>query len=253
MIISQLLASGGLWFSFSGTEILMDPGPGSIVQATKRKLNPENLSGIIVSHRHLDHSADANIMVEAMTRGGLRKHGTFFAPADALATEPVIYNYLRNRLEKVEILAAGKTFNIDNVSFSTPVRHIHGVENYGVVFQTTKHKISYITDTSYFEELQQYYQGDLLIMNVVFTEPKTGLSSENMPIQHLSVPDVERLVKEIKPKIAIMTHFGMGMWRAKPWEIAERLTEKTGTRIIAARDGMKFDLNELDTIGRKDG
>ncbi|MDD5190334.1 MAG: MBL fold metallo-hydrolase, partial [Dehalococcoidales bacterium] len=142
MIISQLLASGGLWFNFGGTEILMDPGPGSIVQATKRKLNPENLSGIIVSHRHLDHSADANIMVEAMTRGGLRKHGTFFAPADALETESVIYQYLKNRLEKIETLAAGKTFQIGNVSISTPVRHIHGVENYGIIFQTAKYKIA---------------------------------------------------------------------------------------------------------------
>ncbi len=252
MIISQLLASGGLWFNFSGTEILMDPGPGSIVQATKRKLNPENLSAVIVSHRHLDHSADTNIMVEAMTRGGMRKHGAFFAPAEALENEPIIYSYLRKRLERIEALTAAKTYQVGNVNFSTPVRHIHGAETYGVVFQTAKYKIAYITDTSYFKELQEYYQGDLLIMNVVFVEPKTGLSSEDLPIQHLSLPDAERLVKEIKPKIAIMTHFGMGMWRAKPWEMAERLTEKTGTRVIAARDGMKFDLAELDSTGSKD-
>lgn len=75
MITSQLLATGGLWFNIEGTNFLVDPGPGCIVQATKRKLNPEKLSGIIVSHRHLDHAADVNIMVEAMTRGGFRRHG----------------------------------------------------------------------------------------------------------------------------------------------------------------------------------
>ncbi len=87
-------------------------------------------------------------------------------------------------------------------------------------------------------------------MNVVFLEPKTqadvARAEQEMPIDHLSVPDAERLIKEIKPRVAILTHFGMGMWRAKPWELAEKLTEKTGVRVIAARDGMKFKLSELD-------
>jgi len=38
----------------------------------------------------------------------------------------------------------------------------------------------------------------------------------------------------------------MGMWRGKPWEQAERLTEKTGVKVIAARDGMRFELAQLD-------
>jgi len=58
----------------------MDPGPGCIVQVTNRKLNPEELSAIIVSHRHLDHSADVNVMTEAMTEGGFKKRGILFAP-----------------------------------------------------------------------------------------------------------------------------------------------------------------------------
>jgi len=35
------------------------------------------------------------------------------------------------------------------------------------------------------------------------------------------------------------------MWRARPWELAERLTQETGITVIAARDGMKFDLAQL--------
>ena len=53
MVIRQLAASGGLWLNLSGTEILIDPGPGSIVQSTKRKLRADKLSAIIISHRHL--------------------------------------------------------------------------------------------------------------------------------------------------------------------------------------------------------
>ena len=46
--------------------------------------------------------------------------------------------------------------------------------------------------------------------------------------------------------MAIPTHFGMTMWRAKQWEVAAKLSEEAGVRVIAARDCMKFDLAELD-------
>jgi len=41
---------------------------------------------------------------------------------------------------------------VGNVSFTAPVRHVHMVENYGLIFKTKKHTIAYITDTRYFEE-----------------------------------------------------------------------------------------------------
>ena len=239
MVANQILASGGLWLSLGGTEILVDPGPGCIVQSTKRKLRAGKLSAIILSHRHLDHSGDVNVMVEAMAQGGLKKpRGWFFAPADALETETVIFSYLKDYLEGIEILKEGKSYSIDNVSFTTPIRHIHPVETYGMLFKTGEHTFSYIADTRYFDGLCHSYASELLIINVVFIEPKP-------PIDHLSVPDAKRIVTELKPKVAILTHFGMTMWRAKPWEIAQRLSQETGIRVIAARDGMRFDLSQL--------
>jgi len=246
MIINQFLASGGLWLNLSGTEILIDPGPGSIVQSTKRKLRADKLSAIILSHRHLDHSADVNVMVEAMTQGGFKRHGWFFAPSDALETEPIIFSYLKDYLDGIKVLQEGKSYSIGNISFTTPVRHTHLVETYGMVFRTPKHTFSYIADTRYFDGLCQHYGGELLIINVVFLKPRSLANHPLMPIDHLSVPDAEHIITELKPKVAILTHFGMHMWRAKPWQIAERLSQDTGVRVIAARDGMKFDLSQLD-------
>ena len=239
MVASQILASGGLWLSLNGTEILVDPGPGCIVQSTKRKLRADRLSAIILSHRHLDHSADVNVMIEAMTQGGFNPHGWFFTPADALETEPVIFSYLRDYLEGIEVLQEGKSYPIGNVSFTTPVRHIHPVETYGMLFKTNGHAFSYIADTRYFEGLPCIYTSELLILNVVFLR-------DNPPADHLTVSDVSRIVTEVKPKVAILTHFGMSMWQARPWEIAQRLSQETGVRVIAARDGMRFDLSQLD-------
>jgi ribonuclease BN (tRNA processing enzyme) len=241
VVTSQLLASGGLWLSLGGTEVLVDPGPGCIVQVTKRKLKAEKLSAIIVSHRHLDHSADVNIMIEAMTQGGFKRHGWLFAPADALGTEPVIFSYLKDFLDGIEVLQESKSYSIGNISFDTPVRHIHPVETYGLRFKTGEHTFSYIADSRYFDGLWQNYGGELLIINVVFLEP-------GRPIDHLSVPDAKRIIRELKPRVAILTHFGMTMWRAKPWEIAQKLSEETGVKVVAARDGMKFDLSQLENV-----
>ncbi len=246
MVASQILASGGLWLNLSGTEILLDPGPGCIVQSTKRKLRADKLSAIILSHRHLDHSADVNIMIEAMTQGGFKRHGWLFAPADCLETEPVIFSYLKNYLEGVEVLQEGKSYSVGNISFATPIRHIHPVETYGMLFTTAEHTFSCITDTRYFDGLSKYYGGNLLILNIVFMEPRTPVDHPSLPIDHLSVPDAERLIEELRPKVAILTHFGMTMWRAKPWEVAQRLSQDTGVKVIAARDGMRFDLSQLD-------
>lgn len=238
MVASQLLASGGLWFDFGGTEILLDPGPGTIVQTARRKLKATKLKAIILSHKHLDHSGDVNVMIEAMTEGGFRPGGVLFAPRDALDNDPVVLQYVRPFLERIEILQEGGSYSVDGVSFHTPLRHRHPVETYGIVFNAGDHTISCLVDTRYFDELCQHYKADLLILNVVRLEP-------GGPFDHLSVPDAREIIKNLKPKVAILNHFGMTMWRAKTWEVAQRLSEETGVRVIAARDGMRFDLAEL--------
>lgn len=239
MVTKQLLASGGIWLNLGGVEILLDPGPGCLVQAVKRKLDASKLQAIVLSHKHLDHSGDINIMIEAMTEGGFKRRGLVLAPSDALEKDPVILYYLRGFPERIETLKEGGSYNIGDVRLETPVRHQHNVETYGIVFHTPRHTFSYIADTRYFPDLTKHYKGELIIINVVRL-PEGG------PYEHLSVPDVRELVKTIKPKAAILTHFGMTLWRGKPWEIAAQLSQETGVRVIAARDGMNFDLAQLE-------
>ena len=241
MVSRQLAASGGLWLNLGGTEILLDPGPGCVVQSAKRKLNAEKLSAIILSHRHLDHSGDTNVMVEAMTDGGFHRHGLVFAPPDAFDKEPVLFSYLRRYLDGTVTLEEGRSYSVDGVTFSTPVKHLHPVDTFGLVFKSAEYNFAYIADTLYFEELKNYYKCDMLIINMVFTKPIP-------PVQHLAVPDARRIIEEIKPRVALLSHFGMQVWMAKPWLIAEELTQQTGVNVIAARDGMKFDLTRLEVI-----
>jgi phosphoribosyl 1,2-cyclic phosphodiesterase len=68
---------------------------------------------------------------------------------------------------------------------------------------------------------------------------------DDEPIDHLSIEDVKVIIKKAKPKLSILTHFGMTMIKAKPWVVAEELEKELGLRVIAASDGMKLDLEEV--------
>jgi len=236
VMIRQLRASGGIWVSASGKNILIDPGPGSIVQCNKSrpKLDPSKLDAIILSHRHLDHSGDINVMIEAMTEGGFKKRGLLFCPGDALDEDPVILKHTRDCLEEIQILKENSDYRIRDFVFHTSMRHIHPVETYGIKFKIGKSSISLLVDTKYFSELKDFYSTDILIISVVFYQPRPE-------IEHLSLSDAKQIITQTKPKKAVLSHFGMTMLKAKPHLLAQKLTEELGIEVVAAYDGMSLE------------
>lgn len=239
VLINQLRKTGGIWLSLDNTNLLIDPGPGTLTRCHKSrpKLNPRELDGILLTHKHLDHSNDVNLMIEAMTNGGWDKKGVLFAPSDALDDDPVVLHHFSKKVERVIKLKEKGEYHIGNISFKTPVKHIHGVETYGLNIFGKNNTISIISDTKYFEGLEKFYEGDVLILNVVMHKGKEQ-------ILHLDVSDAEKIISANKPKVCIITHFGMTMVKAKPWEVADNLSKKTGANVIAASDGMQVNLDE---------
>ena len=49
------------------------------------------------------------------------------------------------------------------------------------------------------------------------------------------------IVTRVRPKAAILTHFGFKMIQEGPDLIAARLSDETGIKVIAAQDGMKWE------------
>lgn len=242
VVMKQLRASGGVWLSVGKTNLYIDPGPGALVRClnSKPQLDPSILDGILLTHKHLDHSGDVNVMIEAMTEGGFKKRGVLFAPRDALEEDPVVFKYAKGYVEKVEVLKENSEYRIGEIQFSTAQRHRHRVETYGLNFEVSPHTVSFITDTKFFPELPNLYRGEILVIHVVRLKP-----IGDDPIDHLSIEDVKVIIKKAKPKLAVLTHFGMTMIKAKPWVVADELEKELGLRVIAASDGMKLDLEEV--------
>jgi len=240
VVSKQLRSSGGIWMSLAGKEILVDPGPGTLVHCLKSrpKLNPGKLDAIILTHKHLDHTGDVNVMIEAMTEGRLQKRGVLFAPADAFENDPVIFSYLKDYPEKIEILKEKSEYQLGDLKITAPVKHIHhGVESYGLNLEGGKKSISLIADTRYFEGLESFYPGEILILYVVLLQP-----FPDRVIDHLNLGDVEKIVQANRPGLTLLTHFGLTMLRSKPWKLAEALSKKLKVKVQAARDGMSIEL-----------
>ncbi len=232
MVAKQLAASGGIFLEDDGARISLDPGPGAIVQYAKRKVDLTKLDAIVLSHRHLDHCGDVNVMIEAMTEGGFQRRGKLFCPADALDEDPVVLNYLRRFPQEIVRLQPQTSYSVGSISFTTSPRHIHQCETYGFRFGD---KLGWLTDSGYYDEIAEQHRAEVMVIHLVLMQCRPELP-------HLCLADAERIIRDAKPKLAVITHFGMTVWRAHPWELAEDLSQKTGTAVKAARDGMTLEL-----------
>jgi len=239
MVAKQLAASGGLYLEEGSTRLAMDPGPGAVVQYAKRKVDPARLTGILVSHRHLDHCGDVNVMIEAMTEGGFRRRGTLFCPSDALDDDPVVLLYLRHFPEQVVRLEPECEYRLGEIRFSTSPRHIHGAETYGFRFGDTDDgrlpRLGWVTDSKYYEGIAEHHCAEVMLIHTVLAHSRPELP-------HLGLDDAERIIAEARPRLAVITHYGMQVWRAHPWEVAAEISQRTGVEVKAARDGMSLEL-----------
>lgn len=232
---SQVLSTGGIILKMDDTLLSIDPGPGAIVHGIQQGLNLHELQGILLSHRHLDHCGDVNVMIEAMTRGGYHHEGVVFAPGQALYEDPVVLRYLWNYVETVQQLEPEREYCCGNLSFETSMPHRHqGAETYGFLFHGSRLKVGYLPDTGYFPELASFYKCNLLIVsNLLLLKGK---------VDHLCVSEVVALLNDIRPDKAILTHFGMQMFNAGVDMVAQQIAQETGLDVIAAKDGMCLEI-----------
>jgi ribonuclease BN (tRNA processing enzyme) len=239
VVAKQARHSGGYWYRMGGVNAWLDPGPGALVRAlaARPRLDPEALDVLLLSHRHLDHANDANAVIEAMTQGGKKKRGALVCPRDCLGDEPAVASYLRGWVERTEIAEEGALHAFGGLTVRMPIAHRHGIETYGYVFSDGEVRVGHVVDTAYFPELESAYRGcDVLVLHVT---RETGLP--NVP--HLDAEDARRIVAAVRPRLALLCHFGMQLaCRGRAGALAARLTEQTGVRVQAARDGQQVDL-----------
>jgi ribonuclease BN (tRNA processing enzyme) len=243
-VSTQLRHSGGLVWSLGGATAWVDPGPGALVRAlaSRPRIDPAAVDALVLSHRHLDHAGDATAVVEAMTKGGFSPRGVLVAPRDALEEEPVVFRYAQAFVARREHLGAGSVHALGGeLVLEGALAHDHGVETYGYRLRAPGFTAGHVIDTFWLDALPAAYAGvDLLLVNC--TRARGG----DRRYLHLGVDDAERLVAEVRPRLAVLTHLGMQLPPARADEAALAISTRTGVPVVAARDGWTLQLDDLE-------
>jgi len=241
VVVKQLRATGG--FILKGkANIYFDPGPGALIRSLELKQDLQKLDAIAVTHAHIDHSNDCNLIIEAMTNGGKRKRGVIIGSRSALEGnqrfDRVVSAYHQNLPESRIVVKPGDKLSVKGVSIeATPTKH---EDESGVGFRITSdgRTLGYTGDTDYLPELGRFFSGcDCLILNNL---KPAGCHYPG----HLDSGMSIRILKEARPKKAIIQHFGMGMLRAGPEAEARFIQKESGVETVAAKDGMVFKIEE---------
>ena len=242
-MITQRRRTAGIRIISEKANVHLDPGPGALVYSIKEGLDPQKLNGILVSHCHPDHYTDAEVLIEAMTRGMTRKRGVLAAPRSVLkgseTCQRVISTYHQSMPEQTLILEKGVEFHIQDLKIkSTEARHTEP-DTVGFRFETTAFgDFAYTSDTEYFEGIGEYYRGVRLLLLCVMRpsgKPWKG---------HMTTDDAIKIVREAGPEQVIITHLGMQMIFQSPFKEAKKIQEKTSVPTLAAMDGMRVVLAE---------
>ncbi len=238
VVFRQIRQSGGMWLNIDGVNLLIDPGPGSLVRIFENGFDTRDIDVIVVSHRHLDHCADLNSVVESASESKKNPKDILVCPSDVIeGDDPILLKYLREAVKEYRYIKENVEISYKNIKIVGTVKHIHqGAETYGIEFHSKDKKVVYVPCGRFYEGMLEGYSenADLMIFNTTFPV-------EMDDYYHLSAQDVEVMLKKYKPKKAVITHFSIAMLKADPERIAARLSRKTGLPVIAAYDGMRID------------
>jgi len=236
--ITQKRRTAGIRVLGENLNIHLDPGPGALVYSISEGLDPQKLNAIFVSHSHPDHYTDAEVLIEAMTRGMTKKRGVLAASKSVLkgndVCEPSISKYHQQMVEQLVEAFPNTHFQVADLAVSTTEARHTDPDAVGFRFETREYgDFAYTSDTQYFEGIGKYYKGVRLLMLCVMRpagRPWKG---------HMTTEDAIKIVEETRPEQAVLTHLGMQMIFQGPTREAKIIEEKTGTPTVAATDGMR--------------
>ncbi|MCX7760107.1 MAG: MBL fold metallo-hydrolase [Hydrogenothermaceae bacterium] len=227
-----------MWLYIKGKNILVDPGPGSLIRIFEFKKDPRDLKGIILTHRHLDHVADVASVVESATESNTKKLDFLLAPYDAIDGEdPIVLKYTKKGFKHIWTTQLNQEYNYEGISIKALIKHIHqGAETYSLGIFYNNKKVVLVPCGRFYENMLHTYpeNSDVMIFNTTFVKP-------NQHFYHLSAEDVEKIIMKAKPKKAVLTHYSLQMLKENPEKVAKLMSEKTGIEVIAAKDGLKVE------------
>jgi len=243
-MVMQVVPTFSIYAELDGLRFLIDPGPGTAINARVQNVNLMGLDGIFLSHLHQDHSAGVGV---ALT--GMRRDKPTFLVAEEhclMVTEkyfPCISKWHQRIPKKLVPVEPGEHAEIFGLEVKA-IKSVHYDPCVGFLIKGSK-TIGYTSDGGYYRgQEKEYNESDLLIFNAMV--PRGSESISEYHNYHMSVDGVIEFLKNNKPKLAAITHYSLEMLRSNPHEQARIIQEETGVKTIAAMPGLEINLDSLE-------
>lgn len=241
--IFQKRGTGGLHITDRNLLMNIDPGPGALLRMHQYGLDPTKTDAILVSHAHPDHYTDTDVLVQGMTRGGLDKRGTLICARSltegAGGYGPCLNPHQVRMPKHVHVMDPGDEVLINDWYSVKATKSLHtDPATIGFQMVLSEGVVSYIPDTALFDGLAEEHRGSDIVV-IESTRPW----GDHIP-HHLAVDQAAEVIKQLRPRLAILTQFGMKMIHGNPAAEAARVADETGIPTIAANDGMRVHLGE---------
>jgi phosphoribosyl 1,2-cyclic phosphodiesterase len=251
-VIRQYKEFGTGGFRINGDlNIYVDPGPGAAVYSSQLGQSLENIDIIIISHNHLDHMGDAEVLAEAANGFGFHKKAMLIASKECIkgpkgdkcdrSMDSFHMDMFKDIIigkpgEKKEIKKNGQSFEIE----FTPTRH-EDPSGFGFVIRAENASIGYTSDSEYKKCLESCFKGvDVLIINTIKRHHGGSLYRGHLA----AFPDAENLIKAIRPDLSVLNHLGHEIiTEGKTDELRYEMNLKTGEQVMVPRQGYKVNLN----------
>jgi ribonuclease BN (tRNA processing enzyme) len=237
VIGKQIRNAGGIILKVDDLQFHIDPGPGALINAVHNHISIRENTAVFVSSSNINQCNDVNVIIDAMTYGGMDKRGVLVANKTIVNGTETIKPFLteahKNYLERIIVLNEGQKLAIEDVEIDAiSTNNTSDPNTIGFKFYTPDFVMGYTSTTAYSKELVKAYHGcDILIINVQNPGEEKGENS-------LNTEEARKLVTKINPKLAILTYFGIRMIKADPLYEAREIQKTTGIQVLAAKDGM---------------
>ena len=250
--ITQKRRTAGIRITTPDVNMHLDPGPGALVYSIDAGLDPQKLNAVLLSHSHPDHYTDAEVLIEAMTKGTLQKRGILAAANSVLNGNPTceasISKYHQSLPRETINARPGTTFQVGALKVTAVKAQHTDPDAVGYRFTSVDYgDFAYTSDTEYYEGIGENYTGlRLLILCVMRPGGKPWKG-------HMTTDDAVRILKAAKPEAAVFTHMGMQMIFQGPQKEASRASKESQIPVTAAIDGMRVMISEQVRIEKPTG
>ncbi len=289
--VTQRDRTGGIIFQSGDKRVHVDPGPSAVRDCedysnyTGENWDPILTDVLILTHNHIDHAGGLEEYIETFIplSDAIAKEKVVIGNRTVIYGNPKfdqgprLDKYKKNKLKLVKALTPNKTQRIDDVEIKAikaehieaydPITNKKSDDCLGFVLETPYGTIGITGDTEYsYSMLDDFTDVDYLIAFIVEERSRAGgeperyslkdinkIISGELHIQFLGELGVRGLIKEIKPTVCLLTHYGDQMatfednilvYKSIPELVAKRIENDTGVKTIPCLNGMMLELEK---------